>query len=338
MVKKLIKLFCCVALFATSIIGLSSYSNNNQTSDDNVNNQYTKESIEDMSLWNSILTKINVNEESTDTSVLEVNLTSVPDSSSKIKLSSVMLNSNSDEEYLDIEAEIENVKDLLTEEELLTLETAYETREKWLNEDYLFEDESTGVLFISGVDEDFTTQENWIDFSIRQVKIWRWYLPIGYDFKINNIGLGYSLLTVAFGVRITKIVSDFKHLIKASVNPKYLNSTNQSVRELAQEIQSSRALVGDVLASLYGVRVILTTVADAICECKIPMWMFDYMGSAYQALLGLLKFSWFNFAFMILQTMLPTIPDATKMINGLINSKTPTLHYTLCVYTGYSLS
>lgn len=249
-----------------------------------------------------------------------------------------MLNSNSDEEYLDIEAEIENVKDLLTEEELLTLETAYETREKWLNEDYLFEDESTGVLFISGVDEDFTTQENWIDFSIRQVKIWRWYLPIGYDFKINNIGLGYSLLTVAFGVRITKIVSDFKHLIKASVNPKYLNSTTQSVRELAQEIQSSRALVGDVLASLYGVRVILTTVADAICECKIPMWMFDYMGSAYQALLGLLKFSWFNFAFMILQTMLPTIPDATKMINGLINSKTPTLHYTLCVYTGYSLS
>lgn len=74
MVKKLIKLFCCVALFATSIIGLSSCSNNNQTSDDNVNNQYTKESIEDMSLWNSILTKINVNEESTDTSVLEVNL------------------------------------------------------------------------------------------------------------------------------------------------------------------------------------------------------------------------------------------------------------------------
>jgi hypothetical protein len=337
MVKEIIKLFCGMALFAASIIGLSSCGSNQNTSFD-INNQYTINNIEDMSLWNSILTKINANEASADTPILEVNLTSVPELSSKRKTNSAMLNTDSYEEYSTIETEIENVKDLLTEEELLTLQNAYETREKWLNEDYIFEDESTGVLFISGVDEDFTTQENWIDFSIRQVKIWKWYLPIGYDFKINNVGLGYSLLTVAFGVRITKIVSDFKHLIKASINPKYLNSTNQSVRELAQEIQSSRELVGDVIASLYGARVVLTTIADAICECKIPMWMFDYMGTAYQALLGLLKFSWFNFAFMILQTMLPTISDATKMINGLINSKTPTLHYTLCVYKGYSLS
>lgn len=337
--KRTIKSILCVILFVSTIVCLTSCSDKKSEYEDD-NYQYSTQKQEDMLIWNSILKKTN-NDDHKDDWLLEVDLTTTPVKYERKKTNSILLttsNNDSEDSFYDIETEINNAKDLLTEDEFATLVNAYETREKWISEDYLYEDENTGALFISGVDEEFTTQANLIDFSVRQVKIWKWYLPIGYDLKINNVALGYSILTVAFGVRITKIVNDFRHLIKASINPKYLNSSNQAVRELAQGMEDSRALVGDVLVSLYGVRVILTTVADAICECKIPMWMFDYMGTAYQVLLGLFKVSWFNFAFTILQTFLPTISDAVKMINGLINSKTPTLHYTLTLYTGYSLS
>lgn len=72
--EKIINLFCFITLIFTCV-SLINFCNNTEKSNDD-NNEYVKENIEDMSLWNSIISKINDNKKHIDNSFVEVTLMS----------------------------------------------------------------------------------------------------------------------------------------------------------------------------------------------------------------------------------------------------------------------